>query len=665
MTMLAQKLAPTSKSRDNSHPTTISTTITPPTPSSYASSSSSLYPPSSTNNNNVPLQVHVTEQPVAPRRRSSVSSSHTGTTKTMNRTRKPPTISTQQSNSSESGGRDTSSTATSTPRSSSIRRKSVLFPVPTTPSGSNNHANHNSPLIQIPEAAAKPQRDGNSIYHRSNYDQDVNFQSDRTINLHMNGSQGNGHHSQHDNRNRGNNSKNNGGESIPNIPGSGAEGPKRRISIIRPGGFMKNSSGRGSAGGGGGGGRGASNSNTSPSLMTLAMTSSLLSPSGDNNTGNTGGTASSHSTSSSESSSSTHDDGQSHHPNQQQQSKGGNFGQKIGDFLSIGGSLGSKKRGSDTSIRVGGTSPAPSPSTIFSSTAKNSFGSSFGKKEVSTSPSTPKSSLLSKVFGSQQQQQSYPNSAGTDSLRDYDSTLRGSAPWNATDDSKIVNWEMNKSVPSSDYENEAFALWIRPNIQARTVISGADVENAEKAALNDDVTNRDEERRKKYRPELEDMKVLEEVLDFAIIILMRASASLYPFIARAHSKSIPINFHWKTLQYEDRSWRHYTIRTLKEYQDYVMADIGCAIQAMIEIYDQQERPYSHPDNMGRDTKPHAGSGGGARTCPVVLPPNRPRLNKKNISNSSVNIGGSMLPFPTNLAYPSFGTSTSTLSSISK
>lgn len=324
-------------------------------------------------------------------------------------------------------------------------------------------------------------------------------------------------------------------------------------------------------------------------------------------------------------------DGQSYY----QQSKGANMSQKLADLIGIGsiGSLGSailgsKKRGNDANTK--GTSYAPSPASSMLS-IKRGVSGVFDKKETSTSPNGHKTKLLSKMFGSQNHQSQAHSRSGSvvlDSPRRSNSVMRGTGPWGGGDESRVFSWELHNSMPPAGYEDEGFALWIRPNVQARTVISGADVENAEKVSLDEDSANDDEERRKRYRPELEDLKILEEVLDFSIIILMRASASLYPFVASAHSKSIPINIPWRALRYEDRCWKHYNIRTLKEYQDYVMADIGCAIQAMIEIYDQQERPYSHPDNMGRDTKPQVPT----KLLPVVLPPNRPRPNMKDSSS---------------------------------
>ncbi|KAF9137807.1 hypothetical protein BGX30_009874 [Mortierella sp. GBA39] len=372
---------------------------------------------------------------------------------------------------------------------------------------------------------------------------------------------------------------------------------------------------------------------------------------------------------------------------------GGNMGQKFGEFLAISGSLlGSKKRGSDTSIKsVSSNTDAASSlsSTSISSLTKESITSGikmakmtgtmlFSKKDSSaslTSPKTPKSSLLASIFSPDSRPQPHlPHSPsrsipmqhtsnnhtkeGSNNLppspMDHDMGVddygyptgtqqqqhgrhqHNGSSWDMVDDDKIVNWELNKTVPTSHYEDEAFGLWIRPNHEARTTISGADVEKAEKEG-RDNITSSypNAGAKKKNRPELEDMEVLEEVLDFSIIILMRASASLYPFISSAHSKSIPFNILWRSLQFKERSFRHQNIRTLKEYQDYVMADIGCAIQAMNEIYDQLERPFGHPDNFSRDTKPRPG----VRSPPVIMPPNRviqPAAN--NIKNGILSKG---------------------------
>jgi hypothetical protein len=101
---------------------------------------------------------------------------------------------------------------------------------------------------------------------------------------------------------------------------------------------------------------------------------------------------------------------------------------------------------------------------------------------------------------------------------------RNSASWGVIDDDKIVNWELNKTVPTSHYEDEAFGLWIRPNHEARTTISGADVEKAEKEDAHSGDVGRDTHgypnagAQKKNRPELEDMEVLEEVLDFCKLL---------------------------------------------------------------------------------------------------------------------------------------------------
>ncbi|KAF9306271.1 hypothetical protein BGZ74_006777 [Mortierella antarctica] len=81
----------------------------------------------------------------------------------------------------------------------------------------------------------------------------------------------------------------------------------------------------------------------------------------------------------------------------------------------------------------------------------------------------------------------------------------------------------------------------------------------------------------------------------ALIILMRASASLYPFIYGAHSKMI---------KPKDRPCD--PVRNVRDYQSIVMGDIGEAIEIMAEIHEQEIRPFGHPDNQGRDTKQHFG-----------------------------------------------------------
>ncbi|KAG0304869.1 hypothetical protein BGZ98_004910 [Dissophora globulifera] len=550
---------------------------------------------------------------VAPPRRASVhsSSGRSGFTKSIDRPHKPTSISTDyqrgpsrnSAGSSDINSAPDSSITTPTKRPLSIRRKAVAML-----SSQASPSYVASPLVQTPVAA------NGQPHMMVKGDRDPNRYSEKTQSRPADG----GH--------------SNNGISISGIAGRSNstsrnnradEGAKHRTLVKHP----RDSMGK----------DGIDSSNASPSFATITNN---LPPTNSDTQARTGGSTNTDNGSHN----ATFSDVTSQVLNQQQQQShqlqgkvGSNMGQKFGDLLSIGGSLlGSKKRGSDTSVKAGGTSPMLDSSSSASSPAsRDASGPSFSKKDFSTPPITPKISLLSKVFGSQQQvpqqHQRHCNSMPIDSPRDYDSVLRGGAPWISNDESKIAHWEMNKSVPSSGYEDEAFALWIRPNIQARTVISGADVEKAENSTLDISPVSR-EEKKKKYRPELEHVKVLEEVLDFSIIVLMQASASLYPFIASAHSKSIPFNIPWKPLQYEDRGCKHYNVKTLKDYQDYIMADIGCAVQAMIEIYDQQERPYSHPDNMGRDTKPQAG----AKFPPVVLPPNRPRLNKKNMSNCSVN-----------------------------
>ncbi|KAF9358183.1 hypothetical protein BGX26_002304 [Mortierella sp. AD094] len=631
-----------------------STSISPTHPSSSSLASSPLYYSASTissisnHDTTLSLKTHDVAPPVAPPRRSSVGSSRSVTSigsKVINRTHKPPTISTQPnvpydglgtvtSSTSSSGtssassvgsGNGRSTPTTPTPRSS-VRRKAVA-PLPPTPTNI-------VPPMHISEAKSHydlPKRD-NSTIDRGNCDQD--FEVDKTHSIHTNASQGNMHYHylqqpQVDMQNNSRSSK--------------ATDIKRRMSLHNPSGLLKNFGNRNSRNNNASTSLMNSNANNLPPIDHSASCSTLI------NSGSAMMACSSRSSSIHQESQPQHNN---YHPQQQQQQQHqgkGIKGQKLGELLAMGGSLlGSKKRGSEANIKKT-ISHVPSSTSINSVAKESGSGWPFVKKDGSTSPpNSSRSSLLSRVFGSHNQQ----NHRHLQQHRHYsqsvylvpdshDSAYRGIGPWTAAaiiDDSKIVNWELNKSVPSSDYENEAFALWIRPNIQARTVISGADVENAEKATLNRDhvkndneETSFDEELRKKYLPELEDMKVLEEVVDFSIVILMRASASLYPFIASAHSRSIQINIPWKTLQHEEHGCQFFNVRTLKEYQDYIMADIGCAIQAMVEIYDQQERPFSHPDNMGRDIKPQSRSS----TMPVILPPNRPWMNRMAAGSHSI------------------------------
>ncbi|KAF9573996.1 hypothetical protein EC968_007548 [Mortierella alpina] len=323
---------------------------------------------------------------------------------------------------------------------------------------------------------------------------------------------------------------------------------------------------------------------------------------------------------------------------------GGSVGQKFGDFLGISGSLlGSKKRGSNASMKArGGTSSTPSPSPSASSISKDA---------VSPSSGTPKSPgfLLTALFGggdSGSRQGSLQQSLGVNPAR------RGTALWSAIavgeddNDHRVESWEMNKSLPPAGYADESFGLWIRPKERARTVINGQDVEEAEavckseggyrgNAVGEESSLGHFQKIKKRACVELEDMQVLEEVLDFSIIILMRASAALYSFIAKAHANSMPINLSWILLQYKDRGFKTYNVRTLKEYQDIVMADIGLAVQAINEIFDQQERPHGHPDNLSRDSKPQTGhsKSPSVPSFPVTLPPSK-QYQTVNIKGST-------------------------------
>lgn len=139
-----------------------------------------------------------------------------------------------------------------------------------------------------------------------------------------------------------------------------------------------------------------------------------------------------------------------------------------------------------------------------------------------------------------------------------------------------------ESLPPHHYENEAFALWIRSMTQARQVVSGVDVDDQGEVMSSCSSTHSSstsgKSEKKKSGPELEDLAILEEILDFctfwsfvcefctgrenhdhiltvetycfcsiALIILMRASASLYPYIYGAHSKMIKVYVPWQRL----------------------------------------------------------------------------------------------------------------------
>ncbi|KAF9205932.1 hypothetical protein BGZ49_003304 [Haplosporangium sp. Z 27] len=603
----------------------------------------------------LPLKSHDIVPSIAPPRRTSISSTRSTTStgsKAINRTCKPPTISTQpnipysglgavdssaSTYSVSSTGSDGRGTPTTPIRRASVRRNAVpqLPPTPT-----NTTPTNIIPPMIISEAKSHydlPKRE--SIAGRSSYDRDVNSELDQTQLIHMNASQGNTpYHSQQQQQL----------DTYSNSRSSKADDIKRRMSLQSPSSLLKNF--------------GVRNNRNNNACTTLVNNNNNPASPIDHSAScmtlnnNDSAMLTYHSRSNSvHQENLSHHNHNSHHP-PQHQSKGIKS-QRFGELLAMGGSLlSSRKRGSEANMKnmKKNVTNIPSSTQSINIVPKESSSSwPFKKKDGNTSPNTSKSSLLSRVFNSQNQQNSRPpqqhhrNYSQSVYLApdSHDCAHRGIGSWTTpaiTDDSKIINWELNKSIPSSDYENEAFALWIRPNIQARTVISGVDVENVEKVDFNKEEimngveTGFDDELRKKCLPELEDMRILEEVLDFSIVILMRASASLYPFIAGAHSRSIQISIPWRTLQHEEHGFRLVNVRTLKEYQDYIMADIGCAIQAMVEIYDQQERPFSHPDNMGRDVKPQSKS----PLIPVILPPNRSRMNKMATSSHSIMSYGS-------------------------
>ncbi|KAG0028787.1 hypothetical protein BGZ81_004435, partial [Podila clonocystis] len=165
-----------------------------------------------------------------------------------------------------------------------------------------------------------------------------------------------------------------------------------------------------------------------------------------------------------------------------------------------------------------------------------------------------------------------------------------------------------ESLPPHHYENEDFALWIRSVTQARQVVSGVDVDDQGEVMSSGSSTHSastsGKSEKKKLCPELEDLAILEEILDFSLIILMRASASLYSYIYGAHSKMIKVYVPWQRLLPKNRPCN--PVRNARDYQSIVMSDIGEAIEIMAEIYEQEARPFGHPDNQGRDTKQHFG-----------------------------------------------------------
>ncbi|KAG0096044.1 hypothetical protein BGZ93_005079 [Podila epicladia] len=188
-----------------------------------------------------------------------------------------------------------------------------------------------------------------------------------------------------------------------------------------------------------------------------------------------------------------------------------------------------------------------------------------------------------------------------------------------------------ESLPPHHYENEDFALWIHTVTQARQVVSGVDVDDQGEVMSSGSSTHSastsGKPEKKKLCPELEDLAILEEILDFSLIILMRASASLYPYIYGAHSKMIKVYIPWQRLLPKDRHCE--PVRNARDYQSVVMGDIGEAIEIMAEIYEQEVRPFGHPDNQGRDTKQHFGPQYGT----YVRPPSHLRRRSNTYGGS--------------------------------
>ncbi|GJJ78287.1 hypothetical protein EMPS_10646 [Entomortierella parvispora] len=135
------------------------------------------------------------------------------------------------------------------------------------------------------------------------------------------------------------------------------------------------------------------------------------------------------------------------------------------------------------------------------------------------------------------------------------------------------------------------------------------------------------------RAEMEDMKVLPEVVNFSLVILMRASASLFPYVAEAESKSVPLRVPWVDLG--NTKNEKYIIERPADYATKVMGDIGDALVAMREVYEQLRRPFGHADNQRRDVRQQFGPYYGV----VVFPPHRPRRRPSDIWGSSGTTSG--------------------------
>lgn len=224
------------------------------------------------------------------------------------------------------------------------------------------------------------------------------------------------------------------------------------------------------------------------------------------------GTVSSDGSSSNGSSNSTHQDGQ--------------FKGKLG-FLGVKSSLLSiKKRGSDTSIKDNTSTPS-SPS--LSSTASLKDGplssSSLKDNHGPCDPTSPKHGLFSPASFSpsktshrhvhHNQQRSVRQEHQDPFISHHHHQHNQCQPSRSS-----FQTIERESLPPHHYENEDFALWIRSATQARQVVSGVDVDDQGEVMSSSSSTHSastsGKSEKKKLCPELEDLAILDEILDFCM-----------------------------------------------------------------------------------------------------------------------------------------------------
>ncbi|KAG0342770.1 suppressor of glycerol defect [Podila humilis] len=271
------------------------------------------------------------------------------------------------------------------------------------------------------------------------------------------------------------------------------------------------------------------------------------------------------------------------------------------------------QRGSDTSIKnsiLEPQSPTLSDAASWRDRPPSSTSLKDGYAEGETTPSTYSPSRAWSRSGNSYNSQQYFWA------QDQQQEPPGGRQQGQQQHSYRSNYQTNERepLPPHNYENEDFALWIRTVTQARQVVSGIDVEDQDELHSSSSSTHSantaTKSGSKKLSPELDDLAILEEILEFygqrfaALIILMRASASLYPYIYGAHSKMIKVYVPWQRLHPKDRPCD--PVRNARDYQSIIMRDIGEAIEIMAEIHEQEVRPFGHPANQGRDVKQRFG-----------------------------------------------------------